>query len=102
LVGLSGSLIKDTLKESPLENVLGLTPEPIDEPEATTVLVGELPYSTFCDHMWTYPLPFRCLLHPVCPNIVSPTELRTSRYTQKTTNTLRCAALPPNSLLKRK
>lgn len=40
LVGLSGSLIKDTLKESPLENVLGLAPEPIDEPEPTTVLVG--------------------------------------------------------------
>jgi drug/metabolite transporter (DMT)-like permease len=46
LVGLSGSMIKDTLKESPLGNVLGLrpsentTPEPIDVPEATTVLVG--------------------------------------------------------------
>ena len=50
LVGLSGSLIKNTLKESPLENVLRLkpretpTPEPIDEPEVTTVLVGGLPY----------------------------------------------------------
>lgn len=49
LVGLSGSMIKDTLKESPLGNVLGLrpsentAPEPIDVPEATTVLVGELP-----------------------------------------------------------
>jgi hypothetical protein len=49
LVGLSGSLIKNNLKESPLGNILGLrasgnaAPEPIDEPEATTVLVGELP-----------------------------------------------------------
>lgn len=49
LVGLSGSMIKDTLKESPLGNILGLTPtentapEPIDKPEATTVLVGALP-----------------------------------------------------------
>jgi len=46
LVGLSGSLIKDTLKESPLGNILGLSPsentapETIDDPEATTVLVG--------------------------------------------------------------
>jgi len=43
---LSGSLIKDTLKESPLGNMLGLSPseniapEPIDQPESTTVLVG--------------------------------------------------------------
>jgi hypothetical protein len=54
LVGLSGSMIKDTLKESPLGNVLGLrpsentTPEPIDVPEATTVLVGELPSRSIC------------------------------------------------------
>lgn len=44
LVGLSGSLIRDTLKESPLGNLMGLVrnaaPEPIDEPKATTVLVG--------------------------------------------------------------
>jgi hypothetical protein len=50
MVGLSGSLIKNTIKESPLGNVLGFrdaAPEPIaDEPEATTALVGELPYFT--------------------------------------------------------
>lgn len=44
LVGLSGSLIKDTLTESPLGNLLiahgNAAPEPIDKPEATTVLVG--------------------------------------------------------------
>lgn len=55
LVGLSGSLIKDTLKESPLGSVLRFSdnsaPEPIDKPEATTVLVGELPYSTLCVHV---------------------------------------------------
>ena len=47
MVGLSGSLIKNTIKESPLGNVLDAAPEPIaDEPEATTALVGELPYFT--------------------------------------------------------
>jgi len=46
LVGLSGSLIKDTLTESPLGNILALRArgndalESVDEPEATTVLVG--------------------------------------------------------------
>jgi len=46
LVGLSGSMIKNTLKESPLGNILLLRAsgnpslEPIDDPEATTVLVG--------------------------------------------------------------
>jgi len=44
LVGLSGSLIKDTIKESPLGNILrangNVAPDPVDEPEATTVLVG--------------------------------------------------------------
>lgn len=41
LVGLSGSLIKETLKESPLGNLLALIePEPTADPEATTVLVG--------------------------------------------------------------
>jgi hypothetical protein len=49
LVGLSGSLIKSTLTESPLGNILPLRArgsnalESVDEPEATTVLVGELP-----------------------------------------------------------
>lgn len=45
LVGLSGSLIQDTVKESPLGNLLGLRvleEEPTDAPEATTVLLGEL------------------------------------------------------------
>jgi len=49
LVGLSGSLIKDTMKESPLGNILlglgtngNVAPDPVDEPEATTVLVGVL------------------------------------------------------------
>jgi hypothetical protein len=54
LVGLSGSLIKDTLKESPLGNLLSSgnsSPEPVDKPEPTTVLVGELPYATFRDHI---------------------------------------------------
>jgi len=46
LVGLSGSMISDTIKESPLGNLLSLMaegkyePEPIEKPEATTVLVG--------------------------------------------------------------
>ncbi|KIM80827.1 hypothetical protein PILCRDRAFT_822106 [Piloderma croceum F 1598] len=46
LVGLSGSLIKSTLTESPLGNILALRArgndalESADEPEATTVLVG--------------------------------------------------------------
>jgi hypothetical protein len=54
LVGLSGSLIKNTLEESPLGNILALwargndSLEPVDEP---AVLVGELPYSTYRDHM---------------------------------------------------
>lgn len=50
LVGFSGSLIKDVVKE-PLINYVGsLTghssdlppPEPIEKPEATTVLVGKV------------------------------------------------------------
>lgn len=50
LVGFSGSLIKDTIKESSLPaSIKYITgslsdlppPEPIDKPEATTVLVGK-------------------------------------------------------------
>ena len=49
LVGLSGSMIKDTLKENALgifQSLAGIrtadlpTPEPIEQPEATKVLVG--------------------------------------------------------------
>ena len=57
LVGLSGSLIKDTVKEA-LVSLLNMPrdadlppPEPIDKPEATTVLVGEISLpsqSSFC------------------------------------------------------
>lgn len=51
LVGFSGSLIKDVVKDSPisgyLPSILGGSgadlplPGPIEEPEVTTVLVGE-------------------------------------------------------------
>lgn len=46
LVGVSGSLIKDTLKQSPISLLtsptsdLPPTPEPVPQPEATDVLVG--------------------------------------------------------------
>lgn len=42
LVGLSGSMVKDALKESPLSIFFSdaPTPEPIDTPEVTSVLVG--------------------------------------------------------------
>jgi hypothetical protein len=77
LVGLSGSLIKSTLTESPLGNILALRArgndalESVDEPEATTVLVGELPCAIYCDHMWAHQFPFRCLLYPFCSDFVS-------------------------------
>lgn len=57
LVGLSGSLIKDTIKDSLLGNLLSLrasgnaAPEPIDKPEATTVLVGQSSYM-FSLRLW--------------------------------------------------
>lgn len=50
LVGFSGSLIKDAIKDSPLPALAGFSMAdlppvegegPIDEPEVTTVLVGE-------------------------------------------------------------
>ena len=57
LVGFSGSLTKDTVKET-LVSLLNMPshadlppPEPIDTPEATTVLVGEISLpsqSSFC------------------------------------------------------
>ena len=40
LVGLSGSMVKDALKESPLSVFFSDEPEPIDTPEVTSVLVG--------------------------------------------------------------
>jgi hypothetical protein len=103
LVGLSGSLIKDTLKESPLGNILtsraswNPAVEPIDEPEATTVLVGELPYFAYYDHNKNHPFPIRCLLHPICPDLVS-TELRTSRCA----NVPRCPSTASQFVLEEK
>jgi hypothetical protein len=53
LVGFSGSLIKDAIKDSPLPALAGFSmtdlppPEPIEEPEITKVLVGE-----FCSRFW--------------------------------------------------
>lgn len=79
LVGFSGSLIKDTLHQvaPSLVNFLDLTPaagppanEPIDEPEATKVVIG------ICSNVyWIIPskftCPYRCLFYTVCSNIVS-------------------------------
>jgi hypothetical protein len=55
LVGFSGSLIKDFVKDTfTLNFVPGLTKselpptEPIDSPEATTVLVGKLLHPIHC------------------------------------------------------
>lgn len=48
LVGFSGSLIKDAIKDSPLLTLVGIkmtdlpSTEPIEEPEVTQVLVGEV------------------------------------------------------------
>ena len=45
LVGLSGSLIQDTAKQSLFDNILSLRileEKPTDAPEATTVLLGKL------------------------------------------------------------
>jgi hypothetical protein len=49
LVGFSGSLIKDSIKYSFTPNSVTkseLPPEPIDTPEATTVLVGKLAHDS--------------------------------------------------------
>jgi len=57
LVGYSGSLIKDTIKESVIHNLtraLGLQQGPpqmmAEEPEITKVLVGELVQPTSSSH----------------------------------------------------
>lgn len=43
VVGLSGSMIKDVVKEELISLFTGLPPpEPIEQPEATKVLVGIL------------------------------------------------------------
>ena len=50
LVGLSGSMVKDAVKEPSLNSFDDLPPpEPIEEPEVTKVLVGEYCMrSSFC------------------------------------------------------
>jgi hypothetical protein len=51
LVGFSGSLIKDTVNEivaNAIPAFRSAAPEPIEKPEATKVLIGELTTPTFC------------------------------------------------------
>ena len=71
LVGLSGSMIKDAVKEFSTGSFDGLPPpEPVEEPEVTKVLVGGscfFPAAGFGHHLTTL---FRCILHCVCPDLV--------------------------------
>jgi hypothetical protein len=74
LVGFSGSLIKDTLREAPTSlHSDGHAPEPTPEPQATDVLLGASisPASQFFRSLFL--LFYRHLLRTLCPNIVSRT-----------------------------
>lgn len=80
LVGYSGSLIKDTIKESVVHNLaraLGLHHGPpqtmTEEPEVTKVLVGEFFQPTSNSHSGlNVPLfPSRHILRSICASIVS-------------------------------
>ncbi len=60
LVGLSGSMVKEALKESPLSIFFSdadPTPEPIDTPEVTSVLVGVF-FILFAQILYVAPLFF--------------------------------------------
>lgn len=75
LVGFSGSLIKDTLHPiaSSLANFLDPTTaanEPIDQPEATKVVIGIL-LERLCLSPIKLPCFHRYLFHTICSNLVS-------------------------------
>lgn len=79
LVGFSGSLIKDTIKESGISSLVRLVradlppSEPIEEPEVTKVLVGEF-FSPAWAKVNVLSISFisvRCILYTVRSNLVS-------------------------------
>lgn len=81
LVGFSGSLIKDAVKEFVGQSMPTWIasassdlppPEPIEKPEATTVLVGMVFLPRFRHAFLTTHV--RHLLHSLCPNFVKLTS----------------------------
>ena len=103
LVGLSGSMIKDSIKEpngSTLQEFL--QSEPVEEPELTKVLVGA--FRSFCAAGPGYHLTvfYRRVLHSVRPNFVRINFFRPLSYAPWSTAHPRTSAdvsLPPTVLI---